>query len=332
MDQYSVRKQVVEGHTTYHLLDARLKMDLGIAPDLGNLAYQFKVNGKDVLIPVESLKDYSDKRLSGRGIPFLAPWANRLDHDYYYFEGRKYLLNDSLGNLLRENNEPIHGLLFYERRWQVVTSGASDLEGAFVVSRLDFYKYPDLMAQFPFAQVYEITYRVKNGRLECTIQVNNLGNSNLPVHLGFHPFFRPDGPRAEWRLTIGAGKHWVVTQPQYPTGELETADKFLPGVTTGVALDATFIDDAFSQLARDSSGNGHVIIQGRTQKLEVLYGKGFDYAIIYAPLDNTMICAEPQTGPTNAFSLQHEGKFKDLIVLNPGKKFEASFGIVPAGF
>ena len=37
-------------------------------------------------------------------------------------------------------------------------------------------------------------------------------------------------------------------------------------------------------------------------------------------------------GPTNAFNLQHEGKFKHLIVLAPGKTFEASFWIVPTGF
>ena len=46
----------------------------------------------------------------------------------------------------------------------------------------------------------------------------------------------------------------------------------------------------------------------------------------------TLICAEPQMGPTNAFNLQHEGKFKHLIVLEPGKTFEASFWIVPTGF
>ena len=77
-DNYSLQKQVVEGHTTYHLLDAKLKMDVGIVPEIGNLVYQFKVNGKDVLIPVESFKDYLEKHTFGWGIPFLAPWATAL--------------------------------------------------------------------------------------------------------------------------------------------------------------------------------------------------------------------------------------------------------------
>lgn len=333
MDNYSLKQEVIEGHTTYHLLDSKLKMDVGIVPDLGNLAYQFKVDGKDVLIPVDSFKDYLEKHTFGWGIPFLAPWANRIDKDYYYFEGKKYLLNDSLGNLIRDDfKQSLHGLLVYDTRWKVVKTGSSNLDGAFIVSRLEFYKYPDLMAQFPFAQVYEMTYRLRDGKLECTTQVTNVGDSDLPVHFAFHPYFHPDGPREDWKLTIGAQKHWLVTHQLIPTGETEPTDKFLSGVTQGAALDRTFIDDGFSEFQRDANGLGHVVIQGQTQEIQVLYGKGFDYAIVYAPLDKTLICAEPQTGPTNAFNLQHEGKFKDLIVLNPGKTFSASFWIVPAGY
>ena len=333
MENYAVKKEVIEGHTTYHLLDSKLNMEAGIAPDIGNLAYQFKVNGKDVLIPVESFKDYLEKRTFGWGIPFMAPWANRIDSDYYYFEGKKYLLNDSLGNIVRDDfKQPLHGLLLFESRWKVIKSGSSEAEGAFIVSRLEFYKYPDLMAQFPFAHVYEMTYRLKDGKLECATQVTNLGNSNLPLHFAFHPYFLPDGPREQWKLTIGAQKHWIITKQLIPTGETEPTDKFLPGVTQGVALGQTFIDDGFSQFRRDAKGLGKVTIKGKTQKIEVLYGKGFDYAIVYAPLNKTLICAEPQTGPTNAFNLQHEGKFKDLIILGPGKTLGTSFWIAPQGF
>ncbi len=333
VESYSVKKEIVEGHATYHLLDSKLKMEVGIVPDIGNFAYQFKVNGKDVLIPLESFTGYPEKQTFGWGIPFLAPWANRIDNDYYYFEGKKYLLNDSLGNFRRDNfKQPIHGLLVYESRWKVVKNGGSNADGAFVVSRLEFYKYPDLMAQFPFAQVYEMTYRLKDGKLECTTRATNVGNSDLPVHFAFHPYFHPDGPREQWKLTIGAQKHWFVTKQLIPTGETEPTDKFRPGITKRVTLDQTFVDDGFSEFARDANGLGQVVIQGQTQKIEVLYGKGFDYAIVYAPLDKTLVCAEPQTGPTNAFNLQHEGKFKDLIILAPGKTFEASFWIVPTGF
>ena len=162
---YSVSKQDVEGHTTYHLIDASRKMDFGVVPGMGNFAYQFKVNGKDVLIPPDSIHDYLEKHWFCCGIPFLAPWANRIDQDYYYFEGKKYLLNNDLGNLLHVPpfNLVIHGLLVFDTNWNVVKSGASATEGAFITSRHHFFEYPELMAQFPFAQTYEITYRLKDG-------------------------------------------------------------------------------------------------------------------------------------------------------------------------
>ena len=45
VESYSVKKEIVEGHAAYHLLDSKLKMEVGIVPDIGNFAYQFKVNG-----------------------------------------------------------------------------------------------------------------------------------------------------------------------------------------------------------------------------------------------------------------------------------------------
>jgi hypothetical protein len=96
--KYSVEKKTVEGYTTYHLLDAQQKMDVGIVPEMGDVVYEFKVNGKDVLVPVSSLKEFLARHAVSAGMAFLAPWPNRIDHDYYYFEGKKYLLNDEQGN------------------------------------------------------------------------------------------------------------------------------------------------------------------------------------------------------------------------------------------
>ncbi len=331
--KYAVAKKVVEGHTTYHLLDSARKMDFGLVPDIGNFGYEFKVNGKDVFIPPESFKTYLEKRWFCCGNPFLAPFANRIDQDYYYFQGKKYLLNDELGNILRvpPTKLPIHGLLTFDPRWEVAKTGASDTQGAFITSRLEFYRYPDLMAQFPFAHTYEVTHRLKGGKLEITTKVTNVGLASMPVFFGYHPYFRPDGPREEWTVSIGAKNHVIVDQRLIPTGEKEPTEKFLPGANN-LVLGKTFIDDGFSDLVRDADGLGHIWVEGKTGKIEVVYGKEFDYAIVYAPLDRTLICIEPQTGPTNAFNLNHAGKFPGLIVLEPGKVFKTSYWIVPSGF
>ena len=329
---YSVTKKVVEGHTTYHLLDKGRKMEVGVVPDLADLAYEFKVNGQDVLVPPPSFQAYIDARRFNFGSPILEPWANRIDRDYYYFQGKKYVINDSLGNILRDKfNQPIHGLLVFERRWEVVKTGASAAQGAFLTSRLEFYKYPDLMANFPFAHTVEMTHRLKDGKLQTTTTITNVGNATMPVMLAFHPYFKPDGDRSEWTLSIGATKHWKLSDKLIATGENEPTEQFLPGRTER-KLDNTFLDDLFSSLERDGKGLGRVSVKGKTHKVEVVYSKEFDFAVVYAPLDRTLVCIEPQTAPTNAFNLNHEGKYPDLTTLEPGKTFKTSFWIVPSGF
>jgi aldose 1-epimerase len=331
---YSVSKKVVEGHTTYHLVDLSRHMDFGVVPDIGNLGYEFKVNGKDLLIPVQSFESYKQKHWFCCGSPFLAPWANRIDQDYYYFQDKKYLLNDALGNLLRDQfNQVIHGLLVFDSRWEVTKAGASDAEGAFVASRFEFYKYPDLMAQFPFAHTIEVTYRLKGGKLETTTAVHNASRAAMPIMMAYHPYFHPDGNREEWRVSIGAQTHWLPSKHLISTGETEPIEKFLPQAAN-LTLGKTFLDDVFSTFDRSKDGLGHVTVKGKTQQIEIVYGKEFDFAVVYAPLppNDPIICVEPQTGPTNSFNLNHAGKFPGLVALEPDKIFKASFWIVPTGF
>ncbi len=330
--EYAVSSKVVEGHTTYHLLDSSRNMDFGLAPDIGNFGYEFKVYDKDVFIHPQSFKSYIEKHRLGSGCPFLAPWANRIEHDYYFFQGKKYLLNDALGNLMRDQfNQVIHGLLVFEPRWEVVKKGASDAQGAFITSRLEFYKYPDLMAQFPFAHAIEVTYRLKDGKLENTTAISNVGRAAMPVLVAYHPYFRPDGNREDWTVSIRVKKHWLLSKQLIPTGETEPTENFVPGANN-MTLGKALLDGVFSDLERGADGLGRISVKGKTQKVEVVYGEEYDFAVVYVPLDNTLICIEAQTGPTNAFNLNHEGKFPGLIVLEPGKVFKASFWIVPAGY
>jgi aldose 1-epimerase len=331
---FTVRKTIVEGHTTFHLTDGRRKMTFSVVPDIGNWGYSFKVNEKDVLLPPDSLDPCLKEHALSRGNPLMAPFANRIDRDYYFFDGKKYLLNGDLGNFLRTppSDYPIHGLLACDKRWEVIRTGASDSAGASMTSRLEFYKCPDLMAQFPFAHIHEVTYRLKGGRLECATKITNVGNSEMPVHFGYHPYFVPDGPREEWTLHVAAKTHWIVTPTLIPTGDLEPAEQYLTGCTGALTLGRAFIDAGFTDLERDKEGLAHFWVGGTTQKIEVVLDQEFSTAILFAPLDMQFVCIEPQTGPTNAFNLKHEGKIKGLTVLQPGKTFQASYWFVPTGF
>lgn len=68
------------------------------------------------------------------------------------------------------------------------------------------------------------------------------------------------------------------------------------------------------------------------RKIEVVFNRNYQTAIVFAPLFTDMVCIEPQTGPTNAFNLQHQGNIEGLTNLSPGKTFKASFQVIPKGY
>src|SRR3954449_5435122 len=131
--QYSVRR---EGDVV-RLEDAKSQTTVSILPSRGNSAFQMKVKGKDVLrFPYASVDEYLKGPSRGMsGIPFLGPWANRLDETAFYANGKKYPFNMELGNVRAgQNNYPIHGFLTNASQWQVVEA-KSDGKSAWVTSR-----------------------------------------------------------------------------------------------------------------------------------------------------------------------------------------------------
>src|SRR5437870_6245214 len=127
------------------LEDATSQIVVSVAPAAGNVVFEMKVKGQNVLrFPYGSLDEFRS-RPSLSGIPFLSPWANRLDEQAFYANGKKYPFNMSLGNV--RGDRPIHGFVTFNPYWRVVEAKA-DGNSAWVTSRLEFYEQPDWMAQF----------------------------------------------------------------------------------------------------------------------------------------------------------------------------------------
>ena len=83
------------------LEDAKSQTSVSIMPSRGNSAFRMRVKGKDVLrFPYASVEEYLKGGGRGMsGIPFLGPWANRLDETAFYANGKKYPFNMELGNV-----------------------------------------------------------------------------------------------------------------------------------------------------------------------------------------------------------------------------------------
>jgi aldose 1-epimerase len=217
--------------------------------------------------------------------------------------------------------------------WDVVEAKA-DQNAAWVTSRLEVYKQPDWMAQFPFAHTVEMTYRLKDGVLEVALKLNNLSNSPMPVAVGFHPYFQVnDAPRDEWTFSVGAKTHWITNRQVLPTGETEPIEKVIPKPAGG-PLKGMKLDDVFGDLVRDSSGKATMWVQGKSERVEVVFGPKYRASVVYFPAGRgqDFICFEPMAGITNSMNLAQKGVYKELQTIPPGQSWEESFWVKPSGF
>lgn len=321
---YQADKRTVDGVETLHLADTANKVEVSICPSVGNIAYDMRVNSHPILMPpAHSLADWKNKP-EWAGIPLLAPWANRLDDEWFWANGRHYRLNPEVTTIRRDpNGLAIHGLLLYAADWQVVKLQA-DSDGVESVSRLEFWRHPDWMAQFPFAHTIEMTYRLSAGVLEVRTTIHNESRDPMPLVIGFHPWYQlPDVSRDEWRVHLPVRMHYILSNKLIPTGETKPFE--LP---TPVLLAGRQLDDVFGGV----NGADGFWVEGRGRRLSVRFGPKFPIAVVYAPKDRGVICFEPMTGITNGFNLAHEGRYKDLQSIAPGASWSESFWVSASGF
>jgi aldose 1-epimerase len=274
--QYSARRtgDIVQ------LEDAKNQTVVSIVTSIGNMAYEMKVKGQNLLrFPYASIDEFKARPTGLHGIPLLSPWANRLDEQAFYANGKRYAFDMELGNVT--GAIPIHGFMSRTDQWQVVEAKA-DGKSAWVTSRLDAYKQPMWMKQWPFAHTIEMTYRLQEGVLETHTKITNMAAEPMPVSLGYHPYYQlTDSPREEWVITVPARTRWFLNYQKVPTGQTESADKFFPGGKG--ALKDYNLDDVFSDLNRDAQGRSTVTLKGRKQQLDIMLGPNYKSLVMYSP-------------------------------------------------
>jgi aldose 1-epimerase len=349
------------------LEDQKNQIVVSIITSVGMIAYDMKVKGQAVLRGPASIDEFRAKPAGLPGIPLLAPWANRLDEQAFYANGKRYAFDMELGNV--NGAIPIHGFMTRTDQWQVAEMKA-DGKAAWVSARLDTSKQAAWMKQWPFAHTIDVTYRLQDGTLEVLTKVTNNAAEPMPVSLGWHPYYQlTDSPREEWTVSIPARSWWRLDYRKVPTGVIDPVDKIFPGGKG--ALKDYNLDDVFGDLVRDSQGRATAVLKGRTQQLEISQGPNYKALVIYSPNpSNTglgsqvappnpnapapapdaarggggrgrgnapaqspnFICFEPMAGITNALNLAHKGVYKELQSIKPGGTWQESFWIKPSGF
>jgi aldose 1-epimerase len=302
-------------------------------------AYQMTVNGADVIRRNWNTLDDIRARMGLNGVPLLWPYANRLDEQAFYANGRKYAFDLGLGNT-GSNPIPIHGFLTGADAWKVVDAKA-DASAAWVSMKLEFFRIPRYMKQFPFAHTLTMTYRLQDGALEVRTRIDSSSDEPIPVAIGFHPYFQlTDSSREEWRLSVAARAHWLLDSNKLPTGRTQPITALLPDPKNVLVKDVT-LDDIFTDLERDERGRATMSLIGKTQQLDVIVGPRFKTILVLsrdnsangmAPTARGTVAFEPMAAITNALNLAHKGVYKELQSIEPGGWWEESFWIRPRGF
>ena len=211
-----------------------------VVPSVGNMAVAMTVKGHEVLRwPYASVREFK-ARPGLSGIPFLGAMGQSARRAGVLCErhaspirsgARQHPRRPNSDSWVRDDDRSLAGDPDRVRRIR-----------AWVTSRLDFFRYPEWIRQWPFAHSIEITYRVQDGALEVATTIRNMSAAPMPVAVGFHPYFKlTDSPRDDWTLSVGARTHWTLTPAKVPTGETEPIEQLLPDPATRVSPSTTWM-------------------------------------------------------------------------------------------
>ena len=104
-------------------------------------------------------------------------------------------------------------------------------------------------------------------------------------------------------MSVAARTHWPVSEAKMPTGVTQPIDKFFAN-PAAVQLAPLELDDVFSDLVRDASGQATMSLRGKAQQLDVVLGANYRAVVIYAPKPapgqdpaaRNFVCIEPVAG------------------------------------
>ncbi|MEM1322401.1 MAG: hypothetical protein AAGG75_19215 [Bacteroidota bacterium] len=241
----------------------------------------------------------------------LFPFPNRLKDGRYQFNGQEYhfpINNASTANA-------IHG---FGRTlpMEVDTIATGEKEAAISCS----YRDKGERANYPFAHTFRIVFRLSDAEgLRVTMSFENNGTVDLPVGLGWHPYFKFDRPVEELTLQLPPCRMVEIDDRMIPTGERSTYDAF----ASPRKIEEVNLDNCFALEAAEGSVAEAIVSlpEGRLRYWQEAGPGRFDYLQVFTPPARHAIALEPMTCNVDAFN-NSEG----LYTLAPGERLSGDFG------
>jgi len=272
---------------THLLVDHEAKARVVLAPTRGGMVTRFIVRDTNVLyLDADTLRD-PVKNVRG-GIPVLFPIAGRLADDKYQWDGATYTMKQ-------------HGFA-RNMPWAIVdqaTDGGARLGLALTANAMT-------RAQYPFDFRLAVTYVLCEGRLTVQTRVSNMGERNMPMHPGLHPYFQ--------LADRNKGAARVVTDA---TRAFDNRTGSNVALREPIDLAADVVDmhllDHWPRTVR--------LTRPEDRDLELSLGVPDRVLVVWTERGRDFVCVEPWTARANALN---EGGAMQVL---PGGTHETTFSI-----
>jgi aldose 1-epimerase len=283
---YTLRVEKIGKYEIFCLSDETSNSYVKFVPEKGAIISDLRLNNRNIYDGYESFEDL-DSLSWGRGI-LLAPFPNRLRHGKYSFEGTDYQfpIND------KGTGTALHGFISQSsfELGKVETNEKSASVSCHTI-------YDGKHTYFPFPFKAEVQYKIDDkGEFRMHFSIMNTGRSNMPVGLGWHPYFNLSKKVNDTVLKLPSLDIIEIDKNMIPTGEKNSFIVFeSPTKIDHFVLDNCFKLDEESKLAK-------VVLEGEYGRLTYTQNTDIPYLQVFTPPHRQSIALEPMTCNVDAFN------------------------------
>lgn len=234
----------------------------------------------------------------------LIPYSNRIRDGRFTFENQHYQLENA-------DKHSIHGAL-RNLPWRIVEQDAQR-----VVAEYDTTIDGDVNWPWPIKAT--ITYALTANELVSQISLRNLGETNMPAGMGWHPYFCRIINGASPTLQMPVKSMYVDTNGDcLPVGEPVALSQELNFTEAKPLNPAQRIDHCFGGL----NGTSTITWPDAGITLHMHASDNCTHAVLYNP-DEPFFALEPVTNANDAFNLETQGIKAGVTSLAPGESMQA---------
>lgn len=298
---YKISIEKLGIHDIYSLSDENSDFVLKFVPEKGATISDLRLNNQNIYDGYTKIEDL--ETLSwGRGI-LLAPFPNRLKEGKYSFEGKNYQF--PINN--PETGTALHGFISL-LKFTLGEVEINDQSGSVSCHTL----YDGRFEYFPFPFKAEVKYSLDNkDGFKLRLSIVNCGEKNMPIGLGWHPYFNLDENVNDTILKLPKLDIVEIDENMIPTGNIEPFTIF----EKATKLEDFVLDNCF--LLDKKSKSATVVLEGEKGRLTYTQKTDIPYLQVFTPPHRKSIALEPMTCNVDAFN-----NGQGLKILKPNETIE----------